>query len=320
MNRRDFVSRSVSVVVANSQAARNKLFAATTSTDPRWILNGKDIRASLNADGTIRALEVMSVTGWEGVDFCSAPFAGPAGAGATRQSIEGAAASFAGTVDGIRYSLQYRIEGIRLAILAGLRNDRLSDYFPKAAQLVLGINCEMLSYPKWNDRYFPTLLRCEKTHFWGYFMTPQGRIMTVGSPDPVASYSMDYELSSWGDGGHLIHTCSIDLMHALPLPPRHPQNLVSLKSGEEQIWTIYLQPAGSLEEVKPLLAGSLSAPMIDADPYTLAAAESASLSIWAPRPVTVTAIADDGSSTPVAVRSAADGKFLSTITPQGGAG
>src|SRR5271155_520109 len=135
MNRRDFVSKSVSVVVANSQAARNKLFAAPTSTpgtddnsqaDPRWILTGKDIRANLNADGTIRALEVMSVAGWEGVDFCSGPFAGPAWAGVKMQSVEGATASFAGTVDGIRHSLQYTVEGSRLAILAGLRNALLS--------------------------------------------------------------------------------------------------------------------------------------------------------------------------------------------------
>ncbi len=140
-------------------------------------------------------------SGWEGVDFCSGPFAGPAWAGVKMQSMEGAAASFAGTVDGIRHSLQYRIEGSRLAVLAGLRNERLSDYSPKAAQLVLGINCEMLSYPKWNDRYFPTLLRCEKTHFWGYFMTPHGRIMTVGSPDPVASYTMNYETIELGRRG-----------------------------------------------------------------------------------------------------------------------
>ncbi len=60
-------------------------------------------------------------------------------------------------------------------------------------------------------------------------------------------------------------------MHALPLPLRHPQNLVSLKAGEERTWKIYLQPVGSLEEVKPSLAASLTAPMIDADRYTLAA-------------------------------------------------
>ncbi len=108
-------------------------------------------------------------------------------------------------------------------------------------------------------------------------MTPRGRILSVGSPDPVASYTMDYEKSSWGDGGHLIQTCALDLMHALPLPARHPQNLTALKAGEERSWRIYLEPLNSLEEVKPTLATSLSAPMIDADRYTLAPGESSRL-------------------------------------------
>src|ERR1700722_2430560 len=325
MNRRDFVSKGVSAMVAGSQAARHGLLAAQSTapapdhhaqTVPKWTLATHAMRTSLGADGTIRAMEVVRDGNWEAVEFCHGPFAGPAWADVKLHSLEGSGSNFAGTVDGVRHSLRYGIEGNRLAIVAGLKNERPTDYAPNAARLVLGVNSEMLSYPTWNDRYFPTLLRCEKTHFWGYFMTPQGRIMTVSSPDPVASYSMDYELSSWGDGGHLIHTCSIDVMHALPLPPRHPQNLVSLKAGEERTWTIYLQPAGPLEEVKPLLAASVSAPMIDADRYTLAAGESASLSIWAPKQVTVTVIAEDGSSTPLPVNSAAGGKFVTMFTPQ----
>ena len=213
-------------------------------------------------------MEVQNAGEWEAVEFCAEPFAGPAFTAAKLESLNGSPTDFAATADGIRYSLRYRLEKDRLAIVAGLKNERSSNYTPKAAPLVLGINCEMLSYPTWNFRYFPTLLRCEKTHFWGYFMTPRGRIMTIGSPDPVASYSMSYEKSSWGDGGHLIKTCSLDLMHALPLPPRHPQHLVSLKAGEQRNWTIYLQPAGSLEEIKPALSTTLQAPMIDADRYT----------------------------------------------------
>ena len=96
------------------------------------------------------------------------------------------------------YSLDYRIDGNRLAIVAGLKNEAQTEYAPKAATLVLGVDSEMLSYPRWNYRYFPTLLRCEKTHFWGYLMTPQGRIMTLGSPDPVASYTLNYAKSRAG--------------------------------------------------------------------------------------------------------------------------
>ena len=320
MNRRDFVSRAVTALVAGSQVPGHKLLAAPADADEQWILTGEHIRASLGVDGTIRSMEVKNAGAWEEVEFCRGPFAGPAWADVTMQRSSGSAVEFVGSSDGIHYSLRYKVEGDRLAIVARLKNDRRSDYTPKAARLVLGINCEMLSYPKWNYRYFPTLLRCEKTHFWGYFMTPYGRILTVGSPDPIASYIMNYEKSSWGDGGHLINTCSLDLMHALPLPPRHPQDLTSLKAGEERTWTIYLQPVGSLEEIKPLLAASVSAPMIDMDRYTLAEGESSNLTLWAKEPVTVTVTAEDASSTPLAVHSAGQGKFSATFRPNGGPG
>jgi hypothetical protein len=323
MNRRDFVSKGASAIIASSQSGRNKLLAAQGApgqVDSQWILNGNGIRVSLSADGTIRSMQVKNAGDWEEVEFCRGPFAGPAWADVKMQSVAGSATDFVGTADGIRHSLHYRVDGDRLALVAALKNERDSDYAPKAARLVLGINCEMLSYPTWNYRYFPTLLRCEKTHFWGYFMTPYGRIMTVGSSDPVGSYIMNYEKSSWGDGGHLINTCSLDLMHALPLPPRNPQDLISLKAGEERTWTIYLEPARSLEEIKPLLAAGLSAPMIDADRYTLAAGESSKLTIWAAKPVAVTVTAEDGGSAPLAVLSTANGKFAATFTPQGGPG
>ena len=35
---------------------------------------------------------------------------------------------------------------------------------------VTGIDSYMTHYPQWNDLFFPTLLRCEKTHLWGYYM------------------------------------------------------------------------------------------------------------------------------------------------------
>lgn len=278
------------------------------------------MRTNLGDDGTIRTMEVKNGSEWQAVPFRQGTFAGPSWADVKMQRLEDSAFSFVGSVDSVRHSLQYKLQGNRLAIIAGLKNEGHTDYAPKAASLVLGIDSEMLSYPKWNYCYFPTLLRCEKTHFWGYLMTPYGRIMTVGSPDPVASYTMNYELSSWGDGGHLIYTCSLDLMHALPLPPRHPQNLISLKPGEERNWTIYLQPAATLEEIKPLLAASLSAPMIDADRYTVGSGESSNLTFWAHKPITVTVSEEDGSATPLPVHLVASGKFVSTLAPQGGPG
>jgi hypothetical protein len=42
-------------------------------------------------------------------------------------------------------------------------------------------------------KFFPTMMRCEKTHFWGYAMSPEGDILTIGSPDSIASWSLDYQ-------------------------------------------------------------------------------------------------------------------------------
>ena len=326
MNRREFVSQSVRAVVAASLPADATLLAAQSAVAPstrlndapvHWTLSGNQIRVSLAANGTIQAMEMKCGGQWEKVEFRTGTLAGPSWADVKLQSVAGSSSSFAATVDGIHHSLQYRIEGNRLAILAGIENRGTKEYAPRAARLVLGINCEMRTYPSWDFRYFPTLLRCEKTHFWGYLMTPMGRILAVGSPDPIASYNINYDNSVWNpgdggdlappcvprkdadwscDGGHLIFTCSLDLLHMLPLPPRHPQNLVSLHPGQKRNWTIYLQPIAALEDIKPALASSLSAPMIEADRYTIAAGESSHISIWAPQPVAITVTAPDGAS------------------------
>ena len=186
MNRRDFVARSVGAIVATSWIPGHKLLAVQSPVrqaggDARrltaWTLVGKGMQVSLRGDGTIRALQIKSAGQWEDVEFRRGILAGPAWAGVRMQKIEGSASSFAGMANGVRHLLEYRVEGNRLAIIASLKNEALADYSPNpAARLVLGINSEMLSYPSWDYRYFPTLLRCEKTHFWGYFMTPKGRI------------------------------------------------------------------------------------------------------------------------------------------------
>ena len=85
------------------------------------------MRASLSDDGTIRAMEVKTGSEWEAVEFRRGPFAGPAWAGVKMQRREGSASSFVAAVDGIRYSLDYRIDGNRLAIVAGLKNEAHSE-------------------------------------------------------------------------------------------------------------------------------------------------------------------------------------------------
>lgn len=350
MNRREFVSQSVRTLVATSLSADAGLRTAESQVvdsseshgaPGRWSLNGHNIRVSLADNGTIRALEVMHESQWEKVGFRTGILAGPAWAEVPIQKIAGTVAGFAGTVAGIHHSLEYRIDGDRLAIVAGIENRRTSEYAPRIARMILGIDCEMRTYPAWDFRYFPTLLRCEKTHFWGYFMTPMGRILAIGSPDPIATYNINYDESVWNpgdggdlavpcvprkdaewscDGGHLIFTCSLDFLHKLPLPARHPQDLVSLQPGQQHRWTIYLQPLKALDDIKPALASAASAPMIEADRYTLAPGESSHISIWAPRTVAVTVSAPDGSVSPLAAHPESGSRLTATFTPVAGPG
>ena len=88
----------------------------------------------------------------------------------------------------LRDSSGCRIMDICLTNTAGV------PFQPVKAGIKLGVDTWMDSYPEWLDKFFPTLLFCEKTHFYGYFQSPSGRMLGIASPDPVASWSFDYNL------------------------------------------------------------------------------------------------------------------------------
>ena len=115
---------------------------------------------------------------------------------------------------------------------------------PVKAGIKLGVDTYMDRYPEWLDKFFPTLLFCEKTHFYGYFQSPSGEMLGIASPDPVASWSFDYNLGypepdPYWFWGHRIEAVNIDLMNALPLPERHPHDLWTLAPGETRHWRLY---------------------------------------------------------------------------------
>ena len=138
----------------------------------------------------------------------------------------------------LRDSSGCRIMDISLTNTAGV------PFQPEKAGLKLGVDTYMDRYPEWLDKFFPTLLFCEKTHFYGYFQSPSGKMLGIASPDPVASWSLDYNLGypepePYWFWGHRIEAVNIDLMNALPLPERHPQDLWSLAPGETRAWRLY---------------------------------------------------------------------------------
>lgn len=302
-------------IVSLGTAMRAETTEDKALPDKAEVLENAQVRALVRTDGSLQELQFKTSQGIENVLFRNDGLVGPAWADIKLQHENGFL--YSGTQNGVRHTLQYGLEESRLVIRAGLKNEGSQPYQPKAARLVLGLNTSMLKYPDWNEHYFPTLLRCEKTHLWGYFMTPRGKILAIGSKDPVASYHFHYDktVQGQGDGQHLIHSVSLDFLHAPPLPPRHPQNLVSLQPGQERIWTVVLEPVAALEQVKPSLAQSTGAPMIDIDRYTVAGGETTWMRVWSSSPVSATMTGLDGSRTKLSLKSAGSGEWTAQLSP-----
>lgn len=179
----------------------------------------------------------------------------------------------------LRDSSGCRIMDICLTNTAGV------PFQPVKAGFKLGVDTWMDRYPEWLDKFFPTLLFCEKTHFYGYFQSPSGKMLGIASPDPVASWSLDYNLGypepePYWFWGHRIGAVNIDLMNALPLPERHPRNLWTLAPGESRHWRLYGIPFDSddiretFEETMSRVAGI---PMIRMERTSYSSGETA---VW----------------------------------------
>lgn len=184
---------------------------------------------------------------------------------------------YKGIKDSIEYLLSYQDDHGKLLVTASVVNYSSKVFMPlDGIKLFSGVNTYMDFYPQWNDIFFPTMVRAEKTHLTSYFMTPEGKIIVIASPDPVASWCHEYE-SSKGKiqgktifyGGHRIYTTSFYLLHRLPLPQRHPQDLFSLKPNEKKTIRFYLKGVSSLEEVSKAFFDLTDAPTIKSDLYTL---------------------------------------------------
>ena len=199
---------------------------------------------------------------------------------------------------GLERMVSNREEGDMLVIEARIKNPTAQtvEIQDSMASLRLGINTSMEDPKVYFGQFFPTMLRCEKTHLWGYFEAPDGRVLAVCSPDAVASWHYDY-----AGLGHRIHTVSLDLMHPLPLPERHPQNLTSLASGEERSWHIFLIPLKSVHDVPQTMAERCGVPTFDIDRTTLAEGEEADIWVYGRKPH-LTIIAPSGKQTTVKLK------------------
>lgn len=102
--------------------------------------------------------------------------------------------SYRSEIDGVLCRISYIKDHGQPALRVKLTNNSPVPYQPQKAGLKLGIDTYMDKFPDWFGKYFPTLMRNEKTHFYGYLQTPSGHTLGLVSQQPVASWSVDYNL------------------------------------------------------------------------------------------------------------------------------
>lgn len=167
---------------------------------------------------------------------------------------------------GLYTTMDYAFTDQRFSIQIKVKNISEAPFSPQHFFMRLGLDTYMESFPQWNDIFFPSCLRCEKTHFWGYFMTPSGKILSVFSKNPVKSWKLNYNRLNPEHLGHRIYTADIELLSNLPQPERHPEGLCSLMPGEEMTWVFHFQLPEEVSQIPDMMD---EIPFISAQRYTV---------------------------------------------------
>jgi hypothetical protein bfra3_11936 len=255
------------------------------------VIKAPSYKAHINETGQLDSYILMPVDKRDTVSFRTGKYAGFAFEGINLKQIHrsSSSVSFQAVKDSICYQLSYQDHNDCLCIIASVENLSSKIFMPKdGVKLFCGINTYMEKYPQWNNIYFPTMMRSERSHFTSYFMTPQKKILVLASPDPIASWCHEYE-GIKGElqgkqvmyGGHRIYTSSLYLLHTLPLPLRHPQDLYCLKPKEKKTIRLYLKPISTLDKVPETFFHLTQAPSLSAELYTLPLGEEFEGSIFA---------------------------------------
>lgn len=214
--------------------------------------------------------------------------------------------SYRATIDGTECRLTYKEWRGQPAMEITLENKGNVPFQPIKAGLKLGIDTYMDKYPDWFGKYFPTLMMNEKTHFYGYLQTPSGHTLGIVSPQPVASWSVDYNLGYQDPAphwfmGHRIESLNLDLMNALPLPEHCPQDLWQLKQGESKTWTIAFMDISTPEGFEETIRKVAGIPMIRMNQTVFQPKETAVFEVLASSP-TIAVTNDRGEQLPVTVK------------------
>ena len=220
-------------------------------------------------------------------------------------------------LDRLVFKTKYKVENGKLLIIAIMINEGNVPIQPAKLGLRLGINTYMNKYPDWESKLFPALMRCEKTHFWGYFMSPVGKILVVASPDAIASWSHDYSLVGarppYEMGGHRITSVNLDFLNTLPLPERHPKNLWEIKPGESKTFRIYLDEIEELDKLAEKVSEFTQAPFINMDATSCEKGDEIIFSVYSDESTKVEIFSPDGNHSIIKPTSQSNKQYLFSL-------
>ena len=187
------------------------------------------------------------------------------------------------TIDAVKSG---KVETITLSI----RNTRHTPFQPLKAGLKLGVDTYMDTYPEWYGKFFPTLAVCEPDHFYGYMQSPDGRMKAVLSADPIASWSLDYNMgypdytqdNRWFYG-HRIECLNLDMLCKGPLPDHNPR-LWKLEPGEQRSWTVKIVDLDSPDSFEETVYRHTDSPVLVMERTSCSPGDSIEIKVWGKAP------------------------------------
>lgn len=193
------------------------------------------------------------------------------------------------TAHGIQYTIDIDSANRCETVTLTLRNTRHTPFQPVKAGLKLGIDTYMDTYPEWYGKYFPTLAVCEPDHFYGYLQSPEGKIKAVVSADPIASWSLDYNLGYQDPRphwfyGHRVECLNLDMLCRGPLPAHHPHDQWQLAPGEERTWTVRIIDLDTADSLEEAVWRHTGAPVIEMERTSCAPGDTLVIDIWGTAP------------------------------------
>lgn len=185
---------------------------------------------------------------------------------------------YVGNSHGIRFEKRiYTDKGRMTCEISVKTGEEVPDY--KYIDFRSGIDAYMEQYPEWDSQFFPTFMRCEKTHFWGYYSRTDGKKLAVACDGKLVSWRnhynrVYYDPENPDDPGHRVYTTSLSLFCTLKQPARHPEN--KLQSNSVYRFKIVFGVCNTFDELNEFYDSVLNIRLLTAKKWTLEKGETIS--------------------------------------------